>query len=218
MFCGIVTAVGSVVALERRGGGLFLRVACPAGWTAGAQVGSSIAVDGVCLTATEVGRTEGAESGEEGGDFFCADLTPETVAVCAPWSLGQEVNLERALKAGDEIGGHFVTGHVDGTTEVLAVEDDGAGGRRLRFSCPRELRGLLARKGSAAVAGVSLTVNDADADSFWVHLIPHTLRATNLGKLRVGARANVEADVLARHAARAAQMLAAGSGGGCGDD
>ena len=195
MFCGIVTATGSVAAAEERGGGLFLRVACPAGWTEGMRIGDSAAVDGACLTAVDLGR-------DKDGDFFCADLTPETLSLCAPLGLGKKVNLERPMKAGDEIGGHFVTGHVDGTGEVLEAEDDGAEGRRMRFSYPAELRGLFARKGSAAVAGVSLTVNEADADSFRVHLIPHTLRVTNLGELRAGERVNVEADMLARHVAR----------------
>ena len=191
MFCGIVTATGTVAAAERRGDGVGLRIACPPGWTAGLKIGDSVAVDGACLTAA---RTE--------GDAFGADLTPETLAICAPLELGKKVNLERALRAGDEIGGHFVSGHVDGTGEVLDAEDDGAGGRRMRFSFPPELRGLLARKGSVSVSGVSLTINRADADSFSAHLIPHTLEATNLGDLQGGERVNLEADLMARHIAR----------------
>ena len=158
------------------------------------KVGDSVAVDGACLTATGVGGVE--------GDGFGADLSPETVSLCAPLAAGDVVNLERALRAGDEIGGHFVSGHVDGTGELLALEGDGSGGCRMRFSFPVELRGLLSRKGSVVVSGVSLTVNEADADSFSVHIIPRTLESTNLGALRIGARANLEADMLARHIAR----------------
>ena len=191
MFCGIVTATGTVAASERRGNGVGLQIACPPGWTAELKVGDSVSVDGACLTAA---RTA--------GDAFGADLTPETLAVCAPLELGKTVNLERALRAGDEIGGHFVSGHVDGTGEVLDAEDDGAGGRRMRFSFPPELRGFLARKGSVSVSGVSLTINQADADFFSVHLIPHTLESTNLGDLRGGERVNLEADLMARHVAR----------------
>ena len=191
MFSGIVTALGTVAALDSRGGGAALRVACPAGWAAGMKIGDSAAVNGACLTAATVGARE-----------FGADLTPETTAVCAPLRAGMKVNLERALAAGDEIGGHFVTGHVDGTGEILEAEDDGAGGRRIRVSFPPPLRPLLARKGSVAVSGVSLTVNQVDSRSFAAHLIPHTLRATNLGGLRVGDRVNLEGDLLARHVAR----------------
>ena len=197
MFCGIVSATGSVAAFERRGDGARLRVACPSGWALGMRAGDSVAVDGACLTATEV-RTEG----EVEGDGFGADLSSETVRLCAPLGVGSVVNLERALRLGDEIGGHFVSGHVDGTGEVLESEDDGAGGRRMRFSFPDELRGLLSRKGSVVVSGVSLTVNDADTNSFSVHVIPHTLESTNLGALKIGARANLEADLLSRHIAR----------------
>ena len=160
------------------------------------RAGDSVAVDGACLTATEVRR------GEVEGDGFDADLSSETARLCAPLGVGSVVNLERALRLGDEIGGHFVSGHVDGTGEVLESEDDGVGGRRMRFSFPDELRGLLSRKGSVVVSGVSLTVNDADTNSFSVHVIPHTLESTNLGALKIGARANLEADLLARHIAR----------------
>ena len=168
------------------------------------RAGDSVAVDGACLTATEVWVGEGEGDGDGGveGDGFGADLSSETARLCAPLGVGSVVNLERALRVGDEIGGHFVSGHVDGTGEVLESEDDGAGGRRMRFSFPDELRGLLSRKGSVVVSGVSLTVNDADTNSFSVHVIPHTLESTNLGALKIGARANLEADLLARHIAR----------------
>lgn len=203
MFCGIVTATGTVAACEKRGDGARLRIACPSGWTSGLRIGDSVAVDGACLTATGVGGVEGVEGVEGGeGDGFVADLSPETVSLCAPLLVGGVVNLERALRVGDEIGGHFVSGHVDGTGEVLELEGDGAGGCRMRFSFPSELRGLLSRKGSVVVSGVSLTVNGVDADSFSVHIIPRTLEATNLGGLRLGVRANLEADMLARHIAR----------------
>ena len=191
VFSGIITALGIVAAMDSRGGGASLRIACPAGWTAGMKIGDSAAADGACLTATMVGAQE-----------FGADLTPETLAVCAPLAVGGKINLERALSAGDEIGGHFVTGHVDGTGEVLEAEDDGAAGRRLRISFPPGLGLLVARKGSVAVSGVSLTVNRAGPDSFTAHLIPHTMAVTNLGGLRVGDRVNLEADLLARHVAR----------------
>ena len=218
MFCGIVTAVGTVASAESRGSGMAVRIACPPGWTSGMRVGASVAVNGACLTATEVSDGEesgaivsdakgagGKESGKESGgsgEWFCADLTSETLSVCAPFDLGMKVNLERSLRFGDEVGGHFVTGHVDGAGEVLESKDDDAGGRTLRIGLPRDLMMLFARKGSATVSGVSLTVNEVDANSFSVRLIPQTMSATTLGALRKGAKVNLEADPLSRHLAR----------------
>ena len=213
MFCGIVTAVGTVASAESRGSGMAVRIACPSGWTSGMRVGASVAVNGACLTATEV--SDGEESGKESGgsgEWFCADLTSETLSVCAPFDLGMKVNLERSLRFGDEVGGHFVTGHVDGAGEVLESKDDDAGGRTLRIGLPRDLMMLFARKGSATVSGVSLTVNGVDANSFSVRLIPQTMSATTLGALRKGAKVNLEADPLSRHLARILEIREAGGG------
>ena len=238
MFCGIVTAVGTIASTESRGSGMAVRIACPFGWTSGMRVGASVAVNGACLTATEVSDGEaaggeesgaqesgaivsdakgagGEESGKESGgsgEWFCADLTSETLSVCAPFDLGMKVNLERPLRFGDEVGGHFVTGHVDGAGEVLESKDDDAGGRTLRIGLPRDLMMLFARKGSATVSGVSLTVNEVDATSFSVRLIPQTMSATTLGALRKGAKVNLEADPLSRHLARILEVREAGGG------
>jgi riboflavin synthase len=196
MFTGIVTDIGEVLSVKPRADDLHrLTIAC--GYArAGITEGASIACSGVCLTV--VG------AGEEGGRaWFAADAGAETLRLttAGAWRQGAKLNLERALKIGDELGGHLVSGHVDGIAELIAREDltDMA---RLAFRAPAALSRFIAQKGSVALDGVSLTVNEVDDDSFAVLIIPHTLAVTTLGALRVGDPVNLEIDQMARYAAR----------------
>jgi len=196
MFTGIVTDIGEVLSVKPRADDLHrLTIAC--GYArAGITEGASIACSGVCLTV--VG------TGEEGGRaWFAADAGAETLRLttAGAWRQGAKLNLERALKIGDELGGHLVSGHVDGIAELIAREDltDMA---RLAFRAPAALSRFIAQKGSVALDGVSLTVNEVDDDSFAVLIIPHTLAVTTLGALRVGDPVNLEIDQMARYAAR----------------
>jgi riboflavin synthase len=190
MFGGIVAAVGSVAAARSGAEGLRLRVACGGLDLSDVSVGDSIAVNGVCLTVT------GLDSAG-----FEADVSAATLASTTGFAEGSRVNLEKALRLSDRLGGHLVTGHVDGVGRVSRL--DAAGGSRLLgVEGPLELARYFARKGSAAVNGVSLTINEVNGTEFAVNLIPHTLSATNLGTLRVGDRVNLEVDMLARYLER----------------
>jgi riboflavin synthase len=192
LFTGIIQDVGRVQASEPRGGDLRLLIACTRLDMSGLRVGDSICVQGCCLTATEVqGRT------------FSADISRETLELTTLGELrpGAAVNLEPALRAGDALGGHLVSGHVDGVARILEASGD-ARSRRLTIGAPAPLARYLASKGSVAVDGVSLTVNAVDATSFGVNIIPHTQTATTLGALGVGARVNLEVDQVARYLAR----------------
>lgn len=192
MFTGIVLDVGHVLTREVRGGDLRLVIETARLDLALARVGDSISVQGCCLTATQVqGRT------------FAADLSRETLALTTLGDLavGDPVNLEPALRAGDALGGHLVSGHVDGVAQVSALSDD-ARSRRLSIGVPPALARYLAPKGSVAVDGVSLTVNTVESASFDVNIIPHTRQVTTLGRLAVGARVNLEVDQVARYLAR----------------
>ncbi len=192
MFTGIVLDVGHVLTREIRGGDLRLVIETARLDLAGARVGDSICVQGCCLTATQVqGRT------------FAADVSRETLALTTLGGLaaGDPVNLEPALRAGDALGGHLVSGHVDGVAQVSAVSDD-ARSRRVSIGVPPALARYLAPKGSVAVDGVSLTINSVESTSFGVNIIPHTQEVTTLGRLTVGARVNLEVDQLARYLAR----------------
>jgi len=196
MFTGITTDVGEVVAVEPKAEGLRrLNIAC-AYPRAGIAIGASIANSGVCLTVVE--------TGEQGGrTFFAVDAAAETLRMttAGAWKAGTRLNLERALKVGDELGGHIVAGHVDGVAELVAREDltDMA---RLTLRAPRDLMRFVATKGSVALDGVSLTVNAVTADTFAVLIIPHTLSVTTLGGARSGDKMNLEIDLMARYAAR----------------
>lgn len=192
MFTGIVQDVGRVQTSEPRGGDLRLLIACTRLDMSALRVGDSVCVQGCCLTATEVqGRT------------FSADISRETLELTTLGELGPgtPVNLEPALRAGDALGGHLVSGHVDGVARILEASGD-ARSRRLTIGVPAPLARYLAPKGSVAVDGVSLTVNAMDARSFGVNIIPHTQTATTLGALRAGARVNLEVDQVARYLAR----------------
>lgn len=196
MFTGIVTDVGEVLAVEPRAEGLArLTIGC--GYDpATIDIGASIACSGPCLTVVERG-TKGNQA------WFAVDAAAETLAVTAVgrWKPGTRVNLERSLKIGDELGGHLVTGHVDGVAEVIAREDlpDMA---RLALRAPASLSRFIAPKGSVALDGVSLTVNAVEGDTFSVLIIPHTLQITTFGALKKGDGLNLEVDLMARYAAR----------------
>ncbi|HWA00679.1 MAG TPA: riboflavin synthase [Caulobacterales bacterium] len=195
MFTGIVTAVGKVVGLERRPA--LLRATIDSAYDpTGVAIGASISHDGCCLTVVSAER-------HGGGMRHVVEIAAESLAktTLANWREGEEVNLERSLRAGDELGGHLVQGHVDGVGELLSRREEGDGAR-LRFSAPADLMPLIAHKGAITVNGVSLTVNEVEDRAFGVMIIPHTLAVTNLGKLEIGDKVNLEADTLARYAAR----------------
>ena len=163
------------------------------------DIGASIACSGICLTVVARGR-------EAGGATFSVDAAAETLRVttAGSWRRGTKLNLERSLRLGDELGGHLVTGHVDGIAELLA-RDDLPEMARLSLRAPAALARFIAPKGSVALDGVSLTVNEVDEDRFSVLIIPHTLKVTTFGALRVAARLNLEIDLMARYAARLLQ-------------
>lgn len=192
MFTGIVQDIGTVQAREARGGDVRLVIAAQHLELSRVRVGDSICVQGCCLTATAVQARS-----------FAADVSRETLALTTLGELqpGAAVNLEPALRAGDALGGHLLSGHVDGVGEVLSREADA---RSLRFTieAPALLERFLAAKGSVAVDGVSLTVNAVQPGSFAVNIIPHTQAVTTLGALAVGARVNLEVDQVARYLAR----------------
>jgi len=196
MFTGITTDIGEVLRVEPRAEGLHrLRIAC-AYPRASIALGASIACSGVCLTVVE--------TGEEGGrSWFAVDAAAETLRLttAAHWRAGTRLNLERALKVGDELGGHIVAGHADGIAE-LAGREDLTDMARLTLRTPRPLMRLIAPKGSVALDGVSLTVNEVEADTFSVLIIPHTLAVTTLGTAKPGDAMNLEIDLMARYAAR----------------
>jgi riboflavin synthase len=199
MFTGIVTALGTIRE-ARQQGDLRAVIACPFD-PAAMAMGASIACSGACLTVVDKG-------GQTGDGWFAVDISAETVARTVPgrWEAGRRLNLEPALRLGDELGGHIVTGHVDGVGEVLGICPEGDS-RRVGFTVSRELAPYLAPKGSITVDGVSLTVNDvADQPDgtchFAVNIIPHTAEVTTLGALQPGDRVNLEIDVLARYLRR----------------
>lgn len=190
MFTGIITAIGRIRSASPQGD---LRVEVECDWdTAAIPLGASIACSGPCLTVVD-----------RGPGWFALDVSAETVARTAPgmWTAGRRLNLERALRVGDELGGHIVTGHVDGVGQVVDLRPEGAS-RRLTVEAPAALAPLIAPKGSIALDGVSLTVNAVDGSRFGVNIIPHTAAHTTLGDLAAGDPVNLEADVLARYLAR----------------
>jgi len=197
MFTGIVTDLGTVREVQPLGDGNDMRLVIgtsPAFLTqpAAAAIGASIACSGCCLTAVEFG-----------GDWFAADASAETLSKTTLGRLraGSRINLERSLRIGDELGGHLVSGHVDGVAEVLsAVPENGS--VRWRFRLPPGLSRFVAEKGSVAIDGVSLTVNEVDGDVFGVNIIPHTAAVTTFGTLQPGGSVNIEIDTLARYVAR----------------
>ena len=193
MFTGIITDIGRVLGVEQRGD-LNARIAT--GYDiAGIDLGASIACDGVCLTVVATGP-------EEGG-WFAVQISAETVSKTnlGTWEAGKQVNLERALKVGDELGGHIVSGHIDGTAHVISLAEEGDS-TRITFRAPEALAGFIAPKGSIALNGTSLTVNEVAGAEFGVNLIPHTKSATTWGAVAEGDLVNLEIDTLARYVAR----------------
>jgi riboflavin synthase len=199
MFTGIITDVGQVLAAEPRGD-LRLRIGC--GYDmAGVDLGASIACSGVCLTVVDKGE-----------DWFAVDLSAETVGRTASglWEEGGRLNLERPLRVGEELGGHIVTGHVDGLGEVVGVEPVGASST-VRIAAGREIAPYIAAKGSIALDGVSLTVNEVSSTSdggviFAVNLIPHTAAQTTFNRVEIARKLNVEIDILARYIGRLIEL------------
>ena len=196
MFTGLVTDVGTVRKAEHRNG--LTRFEVESGYPLDdIAMGASIMHSGVCLTVVDMGQ------GERGA-WFAVEAVPETLAktVLGDWNEGAKVNLEQSLKLGDELGGHFVFGHVDGVGEIVSIEDEGQS-RRITIRPPADLAKYFATKGSAAVNGVSLTVADALPNGdFQVAVIPHTWEVTTLAELQPGSRVNLEIDMLARYVAR----------------
>ena len=210
MFTGIVTAIGTVVESERKGPSLKrLAIACPYE-AAGIEIGASIACAGVCLTVTALRpRTDG-----EPGCIFQVEAAAETLSktLVGAWEVGSAINLERSLKVGDELGGHLVTGHVDGVGQILTIEPiapdpDEPWGATARFHirAPQGLPRFIAAKGSICLDGTSLTVNTVEDDVFTVLLIPHSFAVTTWGQRKAGDPVHVEVDLMARYAARLAE-------------
>lgn len=192
MFTGIVTDVGRLVARDKKPGG-DARFVIRTQWdVSGLAIGASVACAGVCLTVVE-----------KGPDWLAFDVSQETLSRTnlGQWVEGQAINLERSLRVGDELGGHIVTGHVDGLAEILDAKPEN-GSLRVWLAAPRELARFIAVKGSVTLDGVSLTVNAVEGDRFGVNLIPHTRQVTSFADLNPGQRLNLEIDVMARYAAR----------------
>ena len=203
MFTGIITDVGEVVAIETRGSALNLAIACsyPA---ESLPLGASVCHMGICLTVTSLKQNADHT-------LITVDASGETLArtTIGAWRVGQKLNLERSLRIGDELGGHIVTGHVDGVAEIVSREDrDGTAW--FVFRAPRELAKFIAEKGSVGLDGTSLTVNGVTGDTFTVTMIPHTLAVTTWGGAKAGDRVNLEVDMMARYAARLAEAKAEG--------
>ena len=201
MFTGIVTDIGEIVALTLVAQGQLhrLRVACRYDQTTIAD-GASIACNGVCLTVVASGVAQGRT-------WFEVDAAAETLAMTTAkhWRVGTKLNLERALKIGDELGGHIVAGHADGIAGIV-VRDDLPDMARFELRTTRELARFIAAKGSVTLDGVSLTVNTVEDVQFSVLIIPHTLQVTTLGEWRAGTEVNLEVDLMARYAARLSEM------------
>ncbi|OWY09873.1 riboflavin synthase [Thioclava sp. F42-5] len=201
MFTGIVTDIGEILELEQRGD---LRARIGTSFDVGSiELGASIACDGCCLTVIATGT--------EPKNWFDVEISAESQAktniggrgndASGGWQVGQKINLERALKVGDELGGHIVSGHVDGVAEIVAMVDEGDS-TRFTFRAPDALAKYIAPKGSVALNGTSLTVNEVDGATFGVNIIPHTKQVTNWGHAKAGDRINLEIDTLARYVAR----------------
>jgi riboflavin synthase len=193
MFTGIVTDIGEVLETERRGD---LRARIGTGYDVGGiDIGASIACDGVCLTVIALGSVPRG--------WFDVEISAESLSKTNldTWVPGKRINLERALKVGDELGGHIVSGHIDGIAEVVRVTPEGDS-KRVTLRAPHALAGFIAPKGSVALNGTSLTVNEVEGVEFGINFIPHTQKATTWGTVAVGDRVNLEVDTMARYVAR----------------
>ena len=192
MFTGIIESQGQIAVIEPVGGDARMRFTAASGYLKGANLGDSIAVNGVCLTAVAFTA-----------DGFTADLSAETLqgTTASQWCAGQVVNLEKALTPHKPLGGHMVSGHVDGIGHLVEKHED-ARGWRLTFEVPRPLARYIARKGSITIDGISLTVNTVEQNRFGVMIVPHTWQHTTLGTLQIGAAVNLEVDLIARYLER----------------
>lgn len=199
MFTGIVTDIGEVVSVEQRGDTRF--TIATAYVPESIATGASIACSGCCLTAVEMGRLQ------DGRGTFLVEASAETLSrtTLKNWKTGTRANLERALKMGEELGGHIVSGHVDGVGEIISITADGDS-KRFRFSAPDDIARFIAQKGSVTLDGTSLTVNEVEGSVFGVNIIPHTQAVTTWGHARVGDAVNIEIDMLARYVARLAEF------------
>ena len=193
MFTGIITDIGTVLDLDRQGD---LRARIGTSYNVdGIDIGASIACDGVCLTVVDLGRSP--------QNWFDVQISAETLSctTLGGWEKGHRINLERALRVGDELGGHIVSGHVDGLAQVIGVRPEGDS-LRVTFRAPAALAGFIAPKGSVALNGTSLTVNAVDGTDFGINFIPHTQQATTWGTVAEGDAVNLEIDTMARYVAR----------------
>ena len=192
MFTGIITAIGSLTNMEHKpDGGARVKINTP--WDCeNIDLGASIACNGVCLTVVERDKSH-----------FSVDVSEESLAVTSlkSWGEGSAINLERALAMGDELGGHIVSGHVDGLAEIMDIHQDGDS-YRVKLEAPSHLAPMIAPKGSVALDGISLTVNEVEGNQFGIMVIPHTWTHTTLGENKVGDKINLEVDMLARYVAR----------------
>lgn len=197
MFTGIISDIGAIASID--GGRFSIRSSYPANDIA---LGASIACDGCCLTVTQVKPTS------EGGSEFNVDVSNETLSrtTLGGWSVGRRINLERALTLRDELGGHMVSGHVDAVAKVLSRNEDGDS-VRFELDYPRDLAQFVAEKGSVALDGISLTVNEVNDTQFGINLVPHTLQHTSWAEKKAGDPVNMEVDLLARYVARISDML-----------
>ena len=205
MFTGIITDVGRLLSIETAGD-TTMRIATRYD-VGGIELGASIACNGVCLTvvATDTDGVSGCEKG-----WFAVQASAETLSktTLGIWTVGQPVNLERALRVGDELGGHIVSGHVDGVAQIVEMRPEGDS-LRLTFRAPAALAGFIAPKGSVALDGTSLTVNEVEGAEFGINLIAHTRKVTNWGDLVQGDAVNIEIDTIARYVARLREWQAA---------
>jgi riboflavin synthase len=194
MFTGIITDVGTVQLIAKRGD-TTIKIATVYD-PASIAIGASIACSGPCLTVIGKG-------GKEGDAWFSVEASAETLSktTLGAWAVGSKVNLERSLKVGEEIGGHIVSGHVDGVGDVVSVEPEGDS-TRVRIRAPKQLAKFIAAKGSICLDGTSLTVNEVDGTTFGVNLIPHTMKVTTWADVKAGGKVNIEIDMLARYLAR----------------
>lgn len=192
MFTGLIQDVGQIVAADKKGRDMVVRIKPSRLQVKDMVLGASIACNGVCLTVTE--NKDGA---------FTAYISGETLdkTTAGSWQTGTPLNLEPSLKMGDELGGHLVYGHVDGVGKCIDVKTDGAG-TRFVFEAPKELARFIAAKGSVSINGVSLTVNEVHGNQFGVMIIPHTIKETTFGSIQSGSHVNLEIDMLARYVAR----------------
>jgi riboflavin synthase len=201
MFTGIINNIGHIESAEKKGD-LKLVIAC--GWPADSMIlGESIACNGACLTVIDKGTLANGHS------FFTAELSQETLNRTSPrWQQGDKLNLERAMKLGDALDGHMVTGHIDGISTIHSITEEG-GSHVLAIDAPQHLSRFIAEKGSVTLDGVSLTVNKVSGNRFWVNIIPHTWKVTTLGSRQAGDAINIEIDMIARYVARLLEAQAA---------